>query len=60
LIEQYQDRKLAIVAHGTVMTLLVKRYNPTIDSMVFWNCLKQPCAVLLRLPDMLFQELILP
>lgn len=60
LVEQHQGHNLAIVAHGTVMTLFVNRYNPDLDQMIFWDSLMMPCAVLLRPGDMTLQELILP
>lgn len=59
LIEQFRGHNLAIVAHGTVITLFVNRYNPGSDPMTFWDSLKMPYAVLLRMPDMAIQELIL-
>lgn len=60
LLTEYHDRSLAIVTHGTVLTLFINRYNPTIDPLIFWNSLKMPCAALLRLPDLTLQALILP
>ena len=60
LIEQHQGHNLAVVAHGTVMTLFVNRYNRGSDPMTFWDSLKMPCAVILRMPDMALKELILP
>ena len=60
LIDQHPGHNLAIVTHGTVLSLFVNRYNPWTDLLTFWESLKMPCAALLRLPDLAFQELILP
>jgi broad specificity phosphatase PhoE len=59
LLHQHQHHNLAIVAHGTVMTLLICRHNPSLDPITFWTSLQMPCAALIRLPDMAMQDLIL-
>jgi len=60
LAGQYPHSSLAIVTHGTVLTLFVCSYNPHIDPITFWNKLEMPCAAILELPDLSFRQLILP
>jgi broad specificity phosphatase PhoE len=48
--KKYTYEKLAIVTHGTVMTLLVACANP-IDPYTFWRGLGLPAFVILSLPD---------
>jgi broad specificity phosphatase PhoE len=50
VIEKYDQEKLAIVSHGTVMTLLIASTNP-IDPYTFWRGLGLPAIVILSLPD---------
>lgn len=42
---------LALVTHGTVMTLFVTSHNPHIDALAFWRSLQLPDLVVLTLPD---------
>lgn len=44
------DQDLAIISHGTVITLLVAYYN-RIDPFHFWQSLALPSATVLLLPD---------
>jgi broad specificity phosphatase PhoE len=41
---------LAIVTHGTVMTLFVTRYQPKVDPVVFWQSLQLPHLHVMPLP----------
>ena len=41
---------LALVTHGTVMTLFVASHNPQIDALAFWRSLQLPDLVVLTLP----------
>lgn len=43
---------LAIVTHGTVLSLLIARHNPHLQPLPFWQALTLPAAFLLNLPDM--------
>ena len=44
------DQNLAIVSHGTVITLMVAYYN-RIDPFHFWQTLALPSMTVLQLPD---------
>lgn len=43
---------LAIVTHGTVLTLFVASHNAQIDALSFWRSLKWPDLVVLTLPEL--------
>lgn len=47
---------LAVVTHGTVMTLFVAHHNPQIDALAFWRALKLPNMVTLGLPGFTIVE----
>lgn len=49
---------LAIVAHGTVLTLFICQHNPQLDPLPFWQALTLPCAFVLSLPDYQLQQSI--
>jgi broad specificity phosphatase PhoE len=51
LLKQYGRQSLAIVAHGTVITLFVARTN-RIEPFSFWKALGLPSIIILRLPDL--------
>lgn len=42
---------LAIVSHGTVLTLFICQHNAALDPLQFWQALTLPCAFVLSLPD---------
>ncbi len=42
---------LALVTHGTVLTLFVASHNPQIDALAFWRSLQLPDLIVLTLPD---------
>ena len=46
LIAEAPDETVAVVAHGTVLTLLVARYNP-VAAFAFWEALTLPAYVVL-------------
>ena len=46
------DSKLAIVSHGTVLTLFICQHNPELSPIQFWQALTLPCAFILTLPEM--------
>jgi len=48
---------VGIVAHGTVMTLLVAAANQ-LDPLVFWSRLGLPAYVVLDLPDYRMREIV--
>jgi len=48
----YPQDNLAIITHGTVLSLLITRHNPHIQPFPFWQALTLPCAFHLILPDM--------
>ena len=42
---------VAIVTHGTVLTLFICQYNLTLNPVQFWQSLTLPCAFVLTLPS---------
>ncbi len=46
------ETNLAIVAHGTVLTLFICQNNPELSPWEFWQSLTMPCAFILSLPEM--------
>ncbi len=46
----YPDKNIVIVAHGTVITLFVSRFN-TVEAFSFWKNLDLPSFVVLSLPS---------
>ena len=52
LLAQHPTGNLAIVTHGTVLTLFLTHHNPHLDSIPFWRSLKLPDLVVVSLPDM--------
>ena len=46
----HADANLAIVAHGTVLTLFICQHNPDLSPIQFWQTLTLPCAFVLTLP----------
>jgi broad specificity phosphatase PhoE len=55
LLETYPDQTLAVVAHGTVITLFVAQTN-LFEPFGFWNKLTLPSMVVLSLPGYLLQD----
>ena len=51
-LSSHPQETLAIVSHGTVMTLFICHHNPHLNPMQFWQSLTLPCAFVLRLPEM--------
>ncbi len=41
---------LAIVSHGTILTLYICQHNPQLTPFAFWQALTLPCAFILTLP----------
>jgi 2,3-bisphosphoglycerate-dependent phosphoglycerate mutase len=50
ILAAHPSGDLAIVTHGTVLTLFVAHHNPQIDALAFWHALKLPELVGLELP----------
>ena len=50
--QTFPDDTLAIVTHGTVLSLLVHHYNPQPDPFAFWQALTLPQAFLLTSPSL--------
>ena len=50
LLKQYPSQRLAIVTHGTILTLYVSRLHK-LDPFSFWKQLGLPALVVLSLPD---------
>ena len=52
LLAQYPNDTLAIVSHGTVLTLFLVHHNPHLDPISFWQQLKLPDLVVVSVPAM--------
>ena len=52
LLAQYPSDTLAIVTHGTILTLFLAHHNPHLDPITFWQRLKLPDLVVVSLPTM--------
>lgn len=52
LLQANQDATLALVSHGTVLTLFICQHNPELSPRQFWQALTLPCAFILTLPEM--------
>lgn len=50
LVSRYPDETLAIVTHGTALSLFVAHYNE-IDVAAFWQRLTMPACTILSLPS---------
>jgi broad specificity phosphatase PhoE len=61
LLDAYRDQPdpLAIVTHGTVLTLFICRHNPHLEPFPFWRRLTLPCAFILSLPTFQLQHTLL-
>lgn len=57
-LSYYPDDIVAIVAHGTVLTLLIAHHNPVLSPFPFWQTLTLPCAFVLSRPDLALQDAI--
>lgn len=51
VIEEYPWENIAIVTHGTVITLYMKRHF-NVEAFPFWKCLGFPSYVVLSFPEM--------
>jgi broad specificity phosphatase PhoE len=58
-LEVNESANLAIVSHGTVLTLFICQHNPTLSPMQFWQLLTLPCAFILTLPEMQLAKSVL-
>jgi broad specificity phosphatase PhoE len=56
VLEQHAAGNVAIVAHGTVMSLFIARYNQ-VDAAQFWQRLGMPAAVVLAAPGFKILEI---
>ena len=57
VIDIYPSQTIALVTHGTVMTLFVAAYT-SIAPLPFWKSLGMPALVVLSLPDLELLEVI--
>ena len=55
IISQHQNRRLAVVTHGTVLSLLLSRYN-RLDVFTFWQALGMPASIRVEIPDFQIKE----
>ncbi|MBK8989091.1 MAG: histidine phosphatase family protein [Chloroflexi bacterium] len=51
-IAAYPNDTLALVTHGTVLSLFISRYNGFIEPFSFWQSLTMPAAFLMTLPNL--------
>ena len=54
----YPQETLAIVTHGTVLTLFLCHHNPHLEPLRFWQSLTMPCAFVVRLPEMRWETAV--
>jgi broad specificity phosphatase PhoE len=52
LLAQYPTGTLAIVSHGTVLTLFLTHHNPHLNPILFWRSLQLPDFVVVTPPKM--------
>lgn len=52
LLARYPQETLAIVTHGTVLTLFLASHNPQLDPFIFWKSLQLPDFAIVSLPNM--------
>ena len=57
LTERHKDNDLAVVTHGTVMTLFVSRITG-VKPFTFWQCLDLPSFAALTLPNLELIEVV--
>lgn len=57
LIKAHPGQTIAIVTHGTALTLFVAKHNP-INPTKFWQNLTLPCLIHISLPDLKLKEKI--
>jgi broad specificity phosphatase PhoE len=50
VVESHPKKTIALITHGTVMTLFIARRNPQIDAFDFWKRLDMPAYAVLSLP----------
>lgn len=55
--EKHPNKNIAIVAHGTVITLFIEQFN-VLDAFSFWKKLGLPSFAVLSLPDHQLKQLI--
>jgi broad specificity phosphatase PhoE len=51
-LDTHPQDTLAIVAHGTVLTLFLCQHNPHLELLTLWQSLAMPCAFVVSLPGM--------
>jgi len=54
---EYPDKNIAVVAHGTVITLFVSKFN-AVEAFSFWKKLDLPSFVVLSLPGHKLMKLV--
>jgi broad specificity phosphatase PhoE len=57
VISEYEDRTVALVSHGTVMSLFIGRKN-NLDPLPFWKNFGMPAFVVLSLPSFEIVEIV--
>lgn len=57
VLERWPATNLAVVSHGTVMTLFISR-AAGLDPVPFWKSLTLPCFAVLSLPDLALLEMV--
>ncbi len=50
LLGEFEEETIALVTHGTVMSLFIARAN-ALDPFAYWQSLKMPAIVKISLPD---------
>jgi broad specificity phosphatase PhoE len=58
VLELFPDQNVAVVTHGTVMTLLITRAKSDPAPLAFWQRLGLPAVAVLGRPDLALEQLI--
>jgi broad specificity phosphatase PhoE len=58
VLDLFPDQNVAVVTHGTVMTLLITRNESNPDPLAFWHRLGLPAVAVLSRPDLALERLI--
>ena len=58
VLDQHLDENVAIVTHGTVLTLFVAHGQPGLEPLAFWQGLGLPSVAVLSRPGLVLEQLI--
>lgn len=58
ILDRHPDENVALVTHGTVLTLFVSRVQPGLEPLAFWQRLGLPAVAVLSRPSLALEQLI--